>query len=402
MKSIAYRLADSTQCPAPEVPAAKITHLNHAFARISKTGHLVSGYPGHDFGPGFPEEGPGNLDESWSRNGSNFAAYQDLKAAFPHLKTLVSVGGWEWSDNFSDMAASKEIRQRFCKSSAAFISRFGFDGLDIDWEYPNGGGHEHNSKRPDDIANFTIFIEELREALEKQSSNSPGRSYLLSAATGANPEKTLLMDYRRLGQAFDFINVMTYDFMGEWDRQSGHHASIHKPVTSTGEVRTWASASIDAHEKAGLAPAQINLGLPFYGRQWRVASPCSADGIFSPAPQALQTGLASGISYREIVALRSLGTVTEHRDCMASSLFIPWEVEKRQYPDSLPDAETLVEFQPAGRVISHDSKACLVDKIHWARQRGLGGLMFWELGGDHQGELVDTIHSIALANGAGT
>lgn len=392
MKSIAYRLADSDIVKASAVPADKITHLNHAFARIGKEGTLVSGYPIHDFGAAYSAQGPGNNDESWMKNGGNFGEYLKLKYTHPQLKTLLSVGGWEWSDNFSDMAWDSHTRTKFCRSAAAFIARFGFDGIDIDWEYPNGGGHEHNSKRPDDVRNFTIFIEELRECLEKQSSYTPGLSFLLSAATGASPEKTLLIDYKRLGQAFDFINVMTYDFMGEWDDYSGHHGCILKPEETGKPVRTWAQASIDASKQAGLRPEQINLGLPFYGRQWRVAAPAGADGMYAVAPRSLQTGLESGISYREISALEPHGTSKDHDDIMASSLFIDWETEKRLYPHKLPDLESINEHKPAGRVISYDSPRCLAQKVQWARSQGLGGIMFWELGADREGILVKTLH----------
>lgn len=378
LKSIAYRLADSP-VPAHAVPADRITHLNHAFARIGRQGQLVSGYPAQDFGAAFAEARPLVHERRWEHNGGNFGEYLKLKAGNPELRTLLSVGGWEWSDNFSDLAADAPLRRRFCRDAAQFLEQFGFDGIDLDWEYPNGGGHEHNSRRPDDLVNFTALVEDLREALERRSSGESGKRYLLSAATSASVEKTLLVDYHRLGQSFDFINVMTYDYTGEWNDRSGHHAALFPQ----------GAAAIGAHRQAGLGPGQINLGVPFYGRQWRVTG-----GLGSPvasAPRPLQTGLGSGITWREIKQLLPHGVLHEDTDALAAWLAIDWVGETGLSSADLPDPETVRQHGPAGRIISCDTPAILQAKADWLRAQGLGGVMFWELGGDDGNELVDAL-----------
>ena len=134
-----------------KVPAAYLTHLNYAFAKIDpKTQKIALADPAQDR--------------------KNFAALRQLKQSHPHLKTLISVGGWDYSTYFSDVAASAAGREAFAQSCLAFILEHGFDGVDIDWEYPVSGGLAGNSNRPQDKQNFTLQI---------GSAGEKGRPHLL-------------------------------------------------------------------------------------------------------------------------------------------------------------------------------------------------------------------------------
>ena len=68
------------------------------------------------------------------------------------------MGGWTWSTYFSDIAMTDESRTVFAESCVDFIVEYGFDGIDIDWEYPVEGGLEGNHNSPDDKENFTRFL----------------------------------------------------------------------------------------------------------------------------------------------------------------------------------------------------------------------------------------------------
>ena len=93
---------------------SRLTHLNYAFAKIDSNLKLAMGYPKYD-----PQ---------------NFAVLRKLKQKNPDLKTLISVGGWDWSERFSDVALNKESRNIFADSCIAFIVEHGFDGVAIDGE----------------------------------------------------------------------------------------------------------------------------------------------------------------------------------------------------------------------------------------------------------------------------
>jgi chitinase len=139
-KLIAYYFPSATparfHAPA-EIPAAKLTHINYAFANLV-VGEIAVGRPEADL--------------------ELFDKLRELKQQHPHLKTLISVGGWSWSKDFSDAALTAESRQRFADSGVAFIRQHGFDGIDIDWEFPVAGGMAGNTVRPEDKPNFTLLM----------------------------------------------------------------------------------------------------------------------------------------------------------------------------------------------------------------------------------------------------
>jgi chitinase len=107
---IAYVFVKDRVLQPREVAAAKLTRVNYAFANL-QNGRIVEGFA-HD--------------------AENFAALNALKRVNPDLKVLVSVGGWTWSGNFSDMAFTKQSRKAFIESAVQFVERYHPDGLDID------------------------------------------------------------------------------------------------------------------------------------------------------------------------------------------------------------------------------------------------------------------------------
>jgi len=122
---IAYVFPRSEVIVPSEIAADKLTHINYAFADV-KDGRIVEGF---------------------ARDAENFKLLADLRRSHPHLKILISVGGWTWSNNFSDAALTAESRRRFTGSAIEFVRRHDIDGVDIDWEYPGlrgnnkAGGH---------------------------------------------------------------------------------------------------------------------------------------------------------------------------------------------------------------------------------------------------------------------
>ena len=140
---IAYLFPQERVLDPGEIAAAKLTHINYAFANV-KDGRVVEGF---------------------SHDAENYRVLAGVRKQHPHLRLLVSVGGWTWSKGFSDMAATPEGRRRFVESALDFVRRHDLDGFDVDWEYPGlpGDGNPH---RPEDKANFTALMAELRAALD--------------------------------------------------------------------------------------------------------------------------------------------------------------------------------------------------------------------------------------------
>jgi chitinase len=137
-----------------DIDAKLLTHINYAFVKVDVQGNLIlfDSWADIDYRSDWNSEKP-----YWG----NFLQLKELKEKNPHLKTLFSVGGWTLSDTFSALAASKQARQNFIQQCITFCEKYGFDGVDIDWEYP--GFAEHNG-HPEDKENFTLLLKELDQA----------------------------------------------------------------------------------------------------------------------------------------------------------------------------------------------------------------------------------------------
>ncbi|MBL0062012.1 MAG: hypothetical protein IPP40_11195 [bacterium] len=134
-----------------DIPAEHLTHINYAFANIVN-GQIAIGDPYSEIDYFYP----GDCWDPGCERG-NFHQLRILKQQHPQLQTLISVGGWSWSNYFSDVAFSPANRELFANSCVDFILDHGFDGVDLDWEYPDGGGEPGNIERPED-ANLSCCV----------------------------------------------------------------------------------------------------------------------------------------------------------------------------------------------------------------------------------------------------
>ncbi|CAF1137588.1 unnamed protein product [Adineta ricciae] len=271
-----------------DIPAEKITHINYAFANISSDGRIAIGDPWADIKKPFQ----GDIGNQ-SLQG-NFNQLIKLKEKYPHLRTLISVGGGTRSGKFSDIAVSDRSRSIFAASCVEFIQKYGFDGIDIDWEYPVSGGLPANSRRPEDKQNYVFLLKELRHQLDAVSD----KNYLLTAAAGATTRTISNMDLPGMIPYLDWINVMTYDFHGGWRATTGHNAPLYKNdgeavsdiAPSFIKSKYNCDAAIQAYLAVGVPSKKILLGLPLYGRGWQGVTNIDQDGFSQSASSQLPTG----------------------------------------------------------------------------------------------------------------
>ena len=205
-----------------DIPADKLTHVNYAFAKIDDNGECAVCDPFAAVDKAFPGDG----SDAGALRG-NFHQMQILKKKHPHLKTLISVGGWTQSGRFSDAALTEASRGKFARSCVAFLTKYGFDGVDIDWEYPCGGGMEGNKSRPADRENFTLLLAELRKQLDARDKGD-GRHYLLTFAAPTGPKMIEGIELAKAAPLVDWVNLMTYDFHGGWSPITNFNAPLYR------------------------------------------------------------------------------------------------------------------------------------------------------------------------------
>lgn len=340
-----------------DIPADKLTHINYAFANVSAAGECIVGDEQADTEYAYPD------DPADAPFLGNFRQLNVLKAAHPHLKTLLSVGGWTWSDHFSDAALTAESRAAFARSCVALMKQYGFDGLDIDWEYPVQVGLNPALGRPADKENFTLLLAELRAQLDAQGAQDGDVHYLLTIAAPAGPYQYRNIQLDQIHPYLDWLNVMTYDFHGSWDKSTHFNAPLY-PASDDANLdnaRLTVDAALQAYLAAGIPAEKLVMGVPFYGRGWAGVSD-RHDGLFQPATRIPDgTWEPGSFDYSDLVT-NYLPTATRYWHAEAS---VPW----------LYDAEQQL-------MISYDDPESLRIKANYVKQAGLGGIMFWELSAD--------------------
>ncbi|HEX3855606.1 MAG TPA: glycoside hydrolase family 18 protein [Polyangiaceae bacterium] len=316
-----------------------LTHVNYAFALI-EDGRLVS-----------------------FKDDKGLGLVRGLKTAYPHLKVLISIGGWA-AEGFSDAALSAESRERFAESALSFMHEHGFDGLDLDWEYP-GSSFAGIRSRPEDRDNFTALLSLLRQKLDAASdaeARTGNARYLLSIATGASAEHVAGVDIAQVAPILDFIGLMTYDLYNGWSTRTGHHAnlfdSLSDPEGDSGDktVRLFLDAGAPAHK--------LLLGAAFYGRGMNVVS-----GGSSELNQPSEPGSNFTRTYDEIMSL-SAPEWTRHWDEAAQAPYL----------------------RQSASFLSYEDPAALQRKARYTLERGLGGVMFWEYSNNRSAELLSALH----------
>ena len=334
-----------------DIPADQLTHVNYAFANVVN-GKCAVGDRWADIDRPLPTD-----DLSLSYRG-NFNQLNVLKAQHPHLKTLLSVGGSTWSGGFSAATATVSDRRAFAASCVDFMVRYGFDGLDIDWEYPGW-----RNGRAEDRANFTKFLTELRAQLDAVGM-STGKRPLLTIAAPAGPTTMALFDIPGIIPMLDWVNVMTYDFAGSWSPRTGHNAPLYaypgiedKTFTVDSGMQRWVAA--------GAPPRKLAVGLAFYGRGF--------GGVNSTSPGSAFSSLPMGTS--ELAQYDFSHLVTD----VLTNMIVRFD-ETAMVPYA---------YNPSERVwISYDDARSIEEKARYAGRNGFGGAMIWELSNDTEGELL--------------
>ncbi|MER7825528.1 glycoside hydrolase family 18 chitinase [Streptomyces sp. NPDC096097] len=339
--------------------AGKITHINYAFGNV-QNGQCTIGDAYADYDKAYTaDQSVDGVADTWDQPlRGNFNQLRKLKKAYPNIKILWSFGGWTWSGGFPQAAANPTAFAQSCYNLVE-DPRWAdvFDGIDLDWEYPNACGLSCDTSG---AAAFKNLMQATRAKF--------GANNLVTAAITADASdggKIDAADYGGAAQYVDFYNVMTYDFFGAWAAQGP--TAPHSPLTSYAGIPQAGFNSADAIAKLkakGVAGAKLNLGIGFYGRGWT--------GVTQAAPGGTATGPAPG-TYEQGIE--------------------DYKVLKNSCPATGTVAGTAYA-KCGSNWWSYDTPATIAGKMTWAKQQGLRGAFFWEFSGDTtNGELANAIHT---------
>ncbi|PZH14901.1 chitinase [Streptomyces sp. NTH33] len=339
--------------------ASKITHINYAFGNVTG-GKCAIGDSYADYDKAFTaDQSVSGVADTWDQPlRGNFNQLRQLKAKYPHIKVLWSFGGWTWSGGFADAAKNPTAFAQSCYD-LVYDPRWAgvFDGIDIDWEYPNACGLTCDTSG-------AAAIKNLASALRAKF----GSKALVTAAVsadGTSGGKVDAADYGGAAQYLDWYNVMTYDFFGAWDAQGP--TAPHSPLTSYSGIPKAGFTTADAIAKyraKGVPASKLLVGIGFYGRGWT--------GVTQSAPGGTATGPAAGTYEQGIEDYKVLKTTCPATGTIAGTAYA----------------------KCGSNWWSYDTPATVGTKMSWAKGQGLGGAFFWEFSGDTgNGELVSAINS---------
>ncbi|RYU67543.1 glycoside hydrolase family 18 protein [Aliivibrio finisterrensis] len=313
----------------------------------------------------------------------HFAQLAQLKNEHPNIKILPSFGGWTMSEPFHAMAKDPKAIAHFSKTAVELIAKYDFfDGIDLDWEYPGGGGLTTSPWNPDtklsdevkasERTAFTHLVKVLRADLDSLSKQTE-REYELSTAVGVGA-KTKQIDWQAASPYLTNMFAMTYDFLGGWGTQTGHMTNLHATE------RSWwgmgADVFINQMIEQGIPSHKLVIGAAFYGRGWQGTQAYNGElpksDLQSDGGAPFGTGENGYFMYWDLV--KNYGDAQGYQykyDEQAQAPYL-WNPESKVF-------------------ISFEDQRSIKAKAAWAKSKNLGGIFVWELSGDPTGELVEAM-----------
>jgi chitinase len=297
------------------------THLCHAF--------LVA-------------DGDGNIRKARDVPNREFPA----EAHKQGVKVLLSLGGWGWDRQFASIVSRPEAEDRYVKSVMEIVDGYDYDGIDLDWEYPD-------SER--EIVGFERLSRRFRKDLDAIGERR-GRPMVLTMAAAANPGTLKWLGKEFLLETMDWVNVMTYDFTGDWSDYAGHHSPLFASSKQPGGgPRSTELTMKYLLGERGLPANRLAVGIPLYGRGFAVPEP------YASTKGTPKVRLPQG-NYSNLHKLRHEQGWTRRWDDETKN---PWLVS--------PDRSV---------VIGYDDAESVAVKTEWAMREGLRGVFFWQVAAD--------------------
>ncbi|GAA5906088.1 hypothetical protein JCM6882_003555 [Rhodosporidiobolus microsporus] len=328
------------------IPAEDLTHILYSFAEVKEDGEVK-------LTDAWSDEQIHYANDSWNDSGSNL--YGNLKQLYllkkrnRHLKVLLSIGGWTYSENgrFARPVSTPAGMAKFIETSVKLVEDYALDGLDIDWEYPK------DDKEAQDYVELLRLLREGLNALQVKLGVSGPHGFELTIAAPCGPDNVAKLRIREMDQYLSFWNLMAYDYSGSWDQIAQHQANIFgsspSALSTDRAIRMFTDPA-----KGNVSPNKLVLGIPLYGRSF-----LNTDG-----PGAPFSGVGPG----------------------------SWEAGSYDYKAlPLPGSQTSFDphlvaswsYNPSTReFISFDTPEAAAAKAEFLCVNGLGGAMYWELSGD--------------------
>ncbi|CAL1358872.1 unnamed protein product [Linum trigynum] len=318
--------------PPSSIQTSLFTHILYAFVEIDPQSYELA------------------ISQSDQNLMTNFTSTLHSKTPPPPKLFLSIGGGGSNASAFANMSSNPTTRTKFIASTIKSARGHNFDGLDLDWEFP---------QTPGDMSNLGVLLQEWRASLLTESIATNRTMLQLSAAvyfassfflSPAGPSYPA----DAINQCLDFVGAMCFDYRGSWDTS----ATGEPAVLFDKESNISTGYGIGSWIGSGVARAKIVMGMPMYGRTWRLKDP-KVNGVGAPAV-GVGPGSEGTMSYVDVLGFNS-----------------------REGATVVFDNKTVSDYSFAGRSwIGYDGVETVSEKVRFAKEQKLGGYFFWALGYD--------------------
>ncbi|TRX97546.1 hypothetical protein FHL15_001301 [Xylaria flabelliformis] len=348
-----WGIAQSQYIPQ-KLPVDDLSHVLYAFTDIAPNGTVLPANPKADLDQKYPD------DAHWEPGRNVYGAVKQLyvhKKWNRQLKVLLSIGGGEFSPKFAAATSTEMRRQTFAQSAVKIVTDWGFDGVDIDWEYPTNEAERDN---------LVKLVAACRETFDRYSFyNRLQYRFLVTVASPAGPTNWRFVDLPRMDRYVDIWHLMSYDYTGSWNPKSGHQANVFMNKANVASTPLNTDDAVRHYESQGISGQKIVIGLPLYGRSFNGTSGLGQN----------YTSIGTGGPQPGVWYYKDLPKAGGHENFD--------EVAKATYSYD----------QMRRELVSYDNIQSTAFKAQYVRNRRLGGAFFWEASGDRadHGSLVKTM-----------
>ncbi|MCE2594642.1 hypothetical protein K6Y31_07420 [Motilimonas cestriensis] len=283
------------------------------------------------------------------------------KAEQEGVTVMASIGGWSMSKHFPEMAADPIKRERFLQDVKRLMD-MGFDGIDLDWEYPGFGGMNFDG-RPDDFKNFEDLVVEIRRVI--------GPDKKISAAFAASPAKLEGFDWPKLDQYMDYFNMMTYDYEGGWSEKAGHNSPLYAYPTASAQDFNWHSMAQFLAAK-NVTSSKINMGLAYYGRGVQTSEPAD---VGAKTNKRQVTFTVDG-------PLQSAADLTNWKNYEGQPNYVYIKQKMAGWTEHWDDVAKVPYLTKGNYFLSYDNEKSVGLKAEYVVDNNLGGVIVWQVAGD--------------------
>ncbi|MDN3637359.1 glycosyl hydrolase family 18 protein [Simiduia curdlanivorans] len=443
---------------AHQIPWDKLTHINYAFAHVNSNNQVSVGANSPTnaaTGMEWPGVAGAEMDPSLPYKG-HFNLLNKYKKQYPHVKTLVSIGGWAETGGYfegegrvdsggfytmttnSDGSVNSAGINTFADSVVTFLRSYGFDGADIDYEYPtsmNDAGNPldfaiSNAMRGGLNASYNVLMKTLREKLDAAGAQD-GKHYMLTIASPSSGYLLRGMEAFKSVQYLDYVNIMSYDLHGSWNQfvgpnaplfDNGEDSELLKWNAYGGQYKNIGYLNTDwaYHYFRGSLPAgRINIGVPYYTRGWQGVEG-GTNGLWGEAslpnqgecPVGTGSGETNKCGYGAIGIDNLWHDKNEMGDELGAGSNPMWHAKNLE--NGIPgsylasyglDPVNNPYHQLQGTYVRHynstmaapwlwnaekkvflstEDEQSINRKADYIVDEGIGGVMFWELAGDYR------------------